>query len=65
MLNIRLLIFGAALIIAGLILVFVLNLGGFWNGLGVAFEFAGLLLLGTNIILMMRNGRPGDPPKKR
>lgn len=65
MLNIRLLIFGAAAIIAGLILVFVLDLGGFWTGLGVVLEFTGVALLGLNVILMARNGRPGDPPKKR
>lgn len=61
MLNLRLFITGVALILAGVIVAVVLKLGGAWTGIGIALEVIGVVLLGVNIGLMIRQrGRSGS-----
>lgn len=63
MLHLRLLALGFALIIAGLMVAVVLDLGGAWMPIGVAMEIAGVVVLGINIGLMLKNRKPGGPPR--
>lgn len=61
--HISLLIAGFALIVSGLMVSVVLNLGGPWVGIGLALEIIGVLVLGVNIVLMLKNRAPGGPPR--
>ena len=61
--HIYLLVLGIALMVSGLMVAVVLKLGGAWTGIGIALEIAGVIVLGINIALMLKNRTPGQPPR--